>query len=305
MSATRIFFGSVLFIGKTLPPIRKVHPQARTSQARASFHLQLDVQLNRDIPLLAFPVELPQTMSARVGEAMKKQLIALAAAGVLTMTACSTTSDDADNGVSASPTDAVSTSEDTPSPSQPTQSTDPDEETSTNEPSPSATEDLSLPDKDDPDANTHRQEFVTGPLASSDTLAADGQALPIAVRFGEHDGFDRVVIEYDDPHGSMEWSTEGWTDKAYEDGSGFEIETGTERQLQVWVAGVRYPFDAGDDDILVTGLFKNDGGIEVAHVSGMFEGQHSVTIGASEDRPYRVFSLVNPARIVIDVESAN
>ena len=123
------------------------------------------------------------------------------------------------------------------------------------------------------------------------------QALAVAVDHGE----TSITVEYDsDGTGTLEWYTDGWVDTVYEDGSGFEIELGTERALQVWVSGVRYPEPTEDFELLEGS--GGDGLILSYSVSGPFEGMHSIAIGADADLDYAIEVSEEPLSITIYVD---
>lgn len=124
------------------------------------------------------------------------------------------------------------------------------------------------------------------------------QALPAAVT---NDGTS-LTVEYDsDGTGELEWHADGWADKAYEDGSGFEIDLGTQRALQIWVSGIRYP--QPDEEFAFADETGSDGPILSYDVSGPFEGMHSITIGADEDHDYAVEVSENPLAITIYLDA--
>lgn len=123
------------------------------------------------------------------------------------------------------------------------------------------------------------------------------QALPVDV--AKKDG--TLTIIYDsDGTGELEWYTDGWTSQAFEDGSGFEIDLGTERVLQLWVSGIRYP-EADEPFPVLEGAVDRHP-IEAYSVSGPFEGMHSITIGASSDMDYAIEVGKDPHSITIHVK---
>jgi len=140
--------------------------------------------------------------------------------------------------------------------------------------------------------------------------AADGSALVISdVRIGSHDNEDysRFVVEFSG-EGTPGWSAQ-WTDQAHTQGKGDPITvegdftlvvTGTgvtmpiseEQQAVAYTDPVRFNFDAvGRDD---------DEGIEEAYLDLAFEDQFQVVLG-TDSQKYRIFTLTNPTRLVIDV----
>ena len=169
---------------------------------------------------------------------------------------------------------------------------------STNAQSQSSSTEQSDPTTDEP---TDLGEFTTGQSQSEGWPDIAAQALPVDARFGSHDGFERFVVQYDDPDGTLEWYTDGWVDQATQDGSGFAIDTNSERQLQIVVSGMRYPSETEETGEGITGFFPAEGILSGADIAGIFEGQHTITVGANADHPYRITTLNNPTRIVIDI----
>lgn len=140
--------------------------------------------------------------------------------------------------------------------------------------------------------------------------ASDGSALVISdVRIGSHDDEDysRFVVEFSG-EGTPGWSVQ-WTDQAHTQGKGDPITvegdftlvvigTGVtmpiseEQQAVAYTEPVRFDFDAvGRDD---------DEGIEEAYLDLAFEDQFQVVLG-TDSQQFRIFTLTNPTRLVIDV----
>ncbi|SDM82839.1 AMIN-like domain-containing (lipo)protein [Actinomyces ruminicola] len=140
--------------------------------------------------------------------------------------------------------------------------------------------------------------------------AAAGSELVISdVRIGSHDDEDysRFVVEFSG-EGTPGWSAQ-WTDQAHTQGKGDPIDvrgdftlvvTGTgvtmpiseEQQAVAYTEPVRFDFDAVGRD--------NDEGIEEAYIDLAFEDQFQVVLG-TDSQTYRIFTLTNPTRLVIDV----
>jgi len=126
------------------------------------------------------------------------------------------------------------------------------------------------------------------------------------IRVAEHDGFDRVVLDF---RGS---GTPGWNVK-YEnvpraDGSGKRVDVRGDSFLTVFVDGTTgdaYPEKSPMD--LFDGpphFAPADGGIvHDVNYLGVWEGGASVFLGLDGDRtPFRVFPLRDPSRLVIDLK---
>ncbi|WP_151526583.1 AMIN-like domain-containing (lipo)protein [Serinicoccus kebangsaanensis] len=145
------------------------------------------------------------------------------------------------------------------------------------------------------------------PTEGGGGVSAGGQLLAPSLRAGLHEGFDRVVVDLTGPAGS---AGPGWV-ASYEAaptraGSGAPAGVAGDSVLQLVLAGMAYPepgdpvYDAGD-----AGLDTHSLGavVEVIRTTP-FEGQLQVFVGmGGEPRPYRVFTLQDPLRLVIDVQT--
>ncbi|QOR69489.1 hypothetical protein IM660_12410 [Ruania alkalisoli] len=137
---------------------------------------------------------------------------------------------------------------------------------------------------------------------SRDTQAAAGDIdlLLVEARTGRHEGYDRVVLEFTGS-GTPGWVGE-YVENPVQDGSGLPIEVDGEATIQVTVEGTRYP-DKTDDYFSPTVLSVEGEAIEEVDVGGTFEGYTQVVVGVDDgDAPFRVFSLTDPTRVVIDVQ---
>jgi hypothetical protein len=157
------------------------------------------------------------------------------------------------------------------------------------------------------DGGTSAPPFLAGTETSTAEPGSPGAvALLTDIRLGSHDGFDRVVLEYDG--GVPGWEV-GYVDEAVSDGKGDVIEVDGGSILQVRTMGVRYPEESD------TNAFRGDPGPirlrvgatpEVTEVvyDHVFEGYGMTFVGIdeSEPRPFRVYRLDSPTRIVIEIE---
>ena len=130
---------------------------------------------------------------------------------------------------------------------------------------------------------------------------AGGRLLATGIRTGRHEGYDRVVLDLE---GSGEPGYDaGYVDEAHSAGSGEVIEVAGERILRVRVQGLRYP-DEGEQPGPAAGRVEVGGEyVQDAYWDAVFEGQAVLYLGVPEgEHPYRVFTLSDPARLVVDVE---
>jgi hypothetical protein len=150
---------------------------------------------------------------------------------------------------------------------------------------------------------------TTGPAFPADTGPDVGgpehpgnRLTVVDVRVARQDGYDRVVYELAGD-GEPGWRVE-YVDEARAQGSGDEVPLPGDSRLEVTVLGVGYPGD--------TGIAPYDGperrsGQDTAHVTHVwagfvYEGRHQSFVGlAGPPRPFRVFALSDPTRLVVDV----
>ncbi len=123
--------------------------------------------------------------------------------------------------------------------------------------------------------------------------------LPVGLRVGDHEGYDRVVVELTGD-GVPGWQTE-YVAEAIEDGRGNRIDVDGDAILSVYVSGTRYP-DEGEDHLVPSGPVEGPDIVEEVHYVGTFEGLTQLFIGVDDgEADYRAFTLADPARLVIDI----
>ncbi|MFK5634916.1 hypothetical protein [Ornithinimicrobium sp. LYQ103] len=144
------------------------------------------------------------------------------------------------------------------------------------------------------------QEWVAQPWP-----AAGGDLLAPTVRAGVHEGFDRVVVDLtgtDDPG----WRA-AYTDDPRLDGSGLPSDIAGDSVLQLSLTRMAYPEEGSA--VYAEGIFGLDthtlaAVVEVQRTTP-FEGMLQVFVGMQgEPRPYRVFLLQDPLRLVVDVQTS-
>ncbi|AEE46837.1 AMIN-like domain-containing (lipo)protein [Cellulomonas fimi] len=159
---------------------------------------------------------------------------------------------------------------------------------------------------------------TTSPSATADDATADGDFSPAAtvataepsgervtvvdVRVGSHDGYDRVVYELGGG-GVPGWRVQ-YVEQAFQDGSGAPVDVAGEAVLEVWLTGTGYPTDTGQTE------FGEDVGPREGTVVEVtrpltFEGMTQSVVGLDGmPRPFRVFALQDPVRVVVDVQTS-
>ncbi|QOR44916.1 AMIN-like domain-containing (lipo)protein [Trueperella pecoris] len=154
-----------------------------------------------------------------------------------------------------------------------------------------ATTDTPMPTAQTLPAEDRAYTAADQPSQSAGWPAMSAQALPYAVEYEK----DSIAVIYSwDGAGEMNWYTDGWADRAYEDGSGFPIDVHSDNVLQIWVNGIRYP---EGQEVGVSAFTLSDTktpGVTRIKVSAPFEGQHSLAIGGLARVPYRIETSTRP-----------
>ncbi|MFW2513991.1 hypothetical protein ACNI3K_09455 [Demequina sp. SO4-13] len=142
--------------------------------------------------------------------------------------------------------------------------------------------------------------FGEGDQSTSGTGESTGLS-PTGMRFGVHEDFDRVVIDFEG-EGEPSW-TAGYTDSPTAAGSGRTVEVRGDRVLEVTITGVDLPTeeDAVDWSGPASIVPQTSGVIEQATRATLFEGEQQIFIGVSSAEDFRVFALEDPTRLVVDV----
>jgi hypothetical protein len=152
-------------------------------------------------------------------------------------------------------------------------------------------------DDGDQDAPPFRED--TGPATRD---ASDDALLSVTdIRVGRQDGFDRVVFEVSDT-GTPGWDVR-YVESASSQGSGTEVDVAGGAVLQVTITGTGYPHDTGAEEFSGAEPLVAPGTEAVTEVvwDHTFEGTSVAFVGTVEPRPFRVYLLEAPARIVLEV----
>lgn len=210
------------------------------------------------------------------------RLVAAASLAALALAACG--NDEPSPSSSTNPPPVVT---------EPTTDAAPTEEPSAS-PEPSAEAPTDAPPSEPTDAPAF------GPAGTAQSAEPSGDLLlPVGLRVGDHEGFDRVVLDLAGD-GVPGWQVE-YVEEAVEDGRGERVDVDGEAILSVHVSGTRYP-DEGEEHDVPGDRIEGPDVVEEVRYLGTFEGLTQLFIGV-DDGPadYRVFTLADPARLVIDV----
>jgi hypothetical protein len=136
-----------------------------------------------------------------------------------------------------------------------------------------------------------------------DTAAPSAGALLSVtdMRIGRHDGFDRVVFEFDGT-GTPGWNVR-YVDEATSQGSGNTVEVDGAAILGIVFTGVGYPVDTGVEEYSGprSRAIPETEVVTEAVFDGTFEGQTTAFIGTTAEVPFRAYLLEDPVRVVIEV----
>lgn len=124
-----------------------------------------------------------------------------------------------------------------------------------------------------------------------------------AVRVAKHNGFDRVVFEFD---GKVPGYRVEYADEVTADGSGEPVQLdGTPLRVIIAPAsGVDLSGETYEQVYTGPNTIDGVGGVvEQIKSASDFEGQLTWGIGVDERRPFVVSTLTNPTRLVIDIKA--
>ncbi|WP_315503800.1 AMIN domain-containing protein [Actinomyces radicidentis] len=141
-----------------------------------------------------------------------------------------------------------------------------------------------------------------GAVQGMDPQGSDSAGVETDLRFGRHDGYDRIVVETSG-EGTLGYRAE-FVDEAATLGKGDAISlTGGAYLLQVIGTNTQMPVTEDLQKVAYTdlGVHDVDGTwTKQVYLDGTFEDQFQVVI-ATDARQYRVTTLTNPTRLVIDL----
>ncbi|MFI2569960.1 hypothetical protein ACH473_15995 [Cellulosimicrobium funkei] len=193
-------------------------------------------------------------------------------------------------------------SDESPSPSSTATSASPsptDSPSTTPEPGAEPSDGASTPSDDATEAPL---PFPANTEPDTQDPSADAALTVTDVRVGHHDGFDRVVFELGGT-GTPGWRVE-YVDQPTDDGKGDVVAVDGDAYLQVMISGSGYPMDTGVEEYAGPNPVRagDDGEVEEVLLRGVFEGYTQAFVGVDDERrPFRVFSLEDPTRVVVDV----
>jgi len=133
--------------------------------------------------------------------------------------------------------------------------------------------------------------------------SADARVTVSDIRIGAHDGFDRVVLEVGGT-GTPGWDVR-YVDSAAGQGTGDPVDVAGSAVLQLTLTGVGYPYDTGVEEYAGGPLTSADTTVLTEVVwDATFEGTSVAFVGTTGRYPFRVYSLADPTRVVVDIAQA-
>lgn len=146
------------------------------------------------------------------------------------------------------------------------------------------------------------------PLGTADAAAKTqrpsepSQLAVTGVRVGNHEGFDRVVLDLVGD-GEPGWFVD-YTPTPMRATVGKTLPVSGNAFLSINVDGTVYPFELGLDSQVPVETAGNTGNIvDVVH-GGTHEGRSQVVVGLRSETPYSVQVLQDPKRLVVDILQA-
>ena len=121
------------------------------------------------------------------------------------------------------------------------------------------------------------------------------------LRVGVHRTYDRIVLDLSGV-GPLGWRA-AYTDEPRSQGKGDPVDVPGAAFLSVDVTGVSIPTTDEDYEVYFDDPTPVHGSILQAAYLSTFEGVAQVVIGVDAERPFRIFTLEDPLRVVIDVSN--
>lgn len=121
------------------------------------------------------------------------------------------------------------------------------------------------------------------------------------VRAGSHDGFDRVVFEYSGP--GKPGVIAGYNPDPRQQASGYPLDVPGNAYLEIMIQGTPMMMMSPREDLIPTGpVGVAAGGVTSVVHGGVFEADTQYIIGLDRERPYQVYIMENPTRVVVEFQ---
>ena len=194
------------------------------------------------------------------------------------------------SGSGSGPASGAATDAGSGSPSEPPSPTAPQTATASTETSQALTDQESVQDSGLPWTEDHSESEPSGEAG-----------VETALRTGLHEGYDRVVVQTSGD-GTIGWFADV-VDEATTQGKGERINLEGSHLIRVYGRGTQMPVTDADQKTAYDGpALVEVGGtaIKQVYLDRTFEAQFQLVLGTASTQ-YRVFTLSEPSRLVIDV----
>lgn len=151
-----------------------------------------------------------------------------------------------------------------------------------------------------PGVNGSASPMGTADSAAKTQRPSEPAQLAVAgVRVGNHDGFDRVVVDLAG-HGDPGWFVD-YTPTPMQSTVGKALAVSGNAFLSINVDGTVYPFELGmGSEVPVDSPGATGNVIDVVN-GGTYEGRSQIVVGLRSEAPYSVQVLEDPKRLVVDI----
>ncbi|WP_407317221.1 hypothetical protein UQW22_12075 [Isoptericola halotolerans] len=178
-----------------------------------------------------------------------------------------------------------------------------DDDTAAASPTPDATATEDAAPEDTPAAESPaatEAPFEGGTAVDTGDPSGDALLTVTDVRVGLHEEYDRVVFDLEGT-GTPGWRVE-YVEEALEPGRGDEVEVDGDAVLEVGITGTAMPMDSGVEEYGGDPVAGPGESVEEVVYRFVFEGTATAFVGVDgEPRPFRVLTLSDPTRMVVDV----
>lgn len=144
--------------------------------------------------------------------------------------------------------------------------------------------------------------FVANTDPDTSPLAPGTLMSPTDLRFGVHDGYDRLVLDLSG-NGEPGWLAE-YVAEPTSATSGLPVDVEGNAVIALSVQGMIYPTEEGAEPYEGPSRIvpTSTGAIRGVVVDSLFEGTLQIFVGVDSELPFRVYLLTNPTRLVVDVQ---
>ena len=139
------------------------------------------------------------------------------------------------------------------------------------------------------------------PAPASAAAAAATTPLLVDVRAASHPGFDRVVFEF--AGGLPDVQSARYVDELRADGAGERVGVAGAAVLELVLSDASAHDESTGEETTPRRLVPALPNVVEVVRSGDFEGHVSHGIGVVQERPFTVFTLTGPSRVVVDVRA--